>query len=104
MKKPVLLAVALFCIYSVDAQDLVVSKLRTETSRAIRKEADTSTWNWKRGGLMSFSLSQGSLSNWAAGGDNFSLAVNAYMNYFFFFKRGRHYWDNNLDMNLGFVQ
>jgi hypothetical protein len=104
MKKPVLLAVALFCIYSIDAQDLVVSKLRTETSRAIRKEADTSTWNWKRGGLMSFSLAQGSLSNWAAGGDNFSLAVNAYMNYFFFFKRGRHYWDNNLDMNLGFVQ
>ena len=95
---------ALFSIYSIDAQDLVVSKLRNETSRTIRKDADTSTWNWKRGGLMSFSLAQGSLSNWAAGGDNFSLAVSAYLNYFFFFKKGRHSWDNNLDMNLGFVQ
>ncbi|MBV9986294.1 MAG: DUF3078 domain-containing protein [Chitinophagaceae bacterium] len=104
MKRPVLLLAALFSIYSIDAQDLVVSKLRNETSRTIRKDADTSTWNWKRGGLMSFSLAQGSLSNWAAGGDNFSLAVSAYLNYFFFFKKGRHSWDNNLDMNLGFVQ
>ncbi len=104
MKKLVVLIPALFCIYLVAAQDIVVGRLRNETSRTIKKEADTSTWNWKRGGLMSFNLSQGSLSNWAAGGDNFSLAIGAYMNYFFFFKKGRHGWDNNLDVNLGFIQ
>jgi hypothetical protein len=104
MKHLVLLATAFLFVFNVEAQDLVVGKLRNETSRAIKKDADTTTWNWKRGGLMSFNLSQGSLSNWAAGGDNFTLAVNAYLNYFFFFKKDRHSWDNNLDMNLGFVQ
>ncbi len=104
MKKMVVLVTVLFGYLWVTGQDIVVGRLRNETSRTIKKEADTSTWNWKRGGLMSFSLAQGSLSNWAAGGDNFSLAVSAYANYFFFFKRARHYWDNNIDMNLGFVQ
>ena len=104
MKKMVVLVIALIGCLLVNGQDMVVRRLRNETSRTIKKEADTSTWNWKSGGLMSFSLAQGSLSNWAAGGDNFSLAVSAYANYFFFFKRGRHNWDNNIDMNLGFVQ
>jgi hypothetical protein len=49
-------------------------------------------------------LSQASLSNWAAGGDNFTLAVGGYFNYFFYHKKDRISWDNNLDVNLGFVQ
>ncbi|MEN9684321.1 MAG: hypothetical protein RLZZ28_107, partial [Bacteroidota bacterium] len=57
--------VYLFANQLVIAQDPVVNKLRTETSRTIKKEADTSRWNWKRGGLFSFNLAQGSLSNWA---------------------------------------
>lgn len=82
----------------------VMNKFRNETSRTIKKEADTSKWNWKRGGLISFNLAQGSLSNWAAGGDNFSLTVNGYFNYFFFYRKGRQNWDNNIDVNLGYVQ
>ncbi len=86
------------------AQDNVVLVLKSETNRTIKKENDTLEWNWKRGGLMSFNLAQGSLSNWASGGDNFSMTVNGYMNYFFFFRRDRHYWDNSVDINLGYVQ
>ena len=104
MKKMVVLITVLFCGYLVTAQEIMVGRLRNETSRIIKKEADTSTWNWKKGGLMSFNLAQGSLSNWAAGGDNFSLTVNAYFNYFIFFKKARHSWDNNIDLNLGYVQ
>jgi hypothetical protein len=104
MKKLCVLATALLCAHLVVAQDLVVSKLRSETSRTIKKEKDTSDWNWKKGGLLSFNVAQGSLSNWSAGGDNFSLAMNSYVNYFFFFRRARHYWDNNLDAYLGFIQ
>ena len=32
------------------AQDVVVSKLRSETSREIKKEEDSTIWNWKKGG------------------------------------------------------
>lgn len=99
-----MLFMALFCVHAGITQGILVNKLRNETSRTIKKEADTSRWNWKRGGLMSFNLAQGSLSNWASGGDNFSLTVNGYFNYFFFFRKDRHGWDNNIDINLGFVQ
>ena len=104
MRKIPLFICALLLVHTVMAQDIVVNKLRNETSRTIKKEADTSRWNWKTGGLMSFNLAQGSLSNWAAGGDNFSMTINAYFNYFFFYRKGRQSWDNNLDVNLGFVQ
>ncbi|MFZ9417825.1 MAG: DUF3078 domain-containing protein [Sediminibacterium sp.] len=78
--------------------------MRSETSRNIKKDSDTSNWNWKQGGMYNFNLSQSSLSNWAAGGDNFNMAINSFFNYYTFFKKDRHGWDNNLDVNLGFVQ
>ena len=86
------------------AQDVVISKLRTETSREIKKEEDSTLWNWKKGGVFNLNVAQGSLSNWAAGGDNFSMTLNAYFNYFVYYKKDRHSWDNNLDVNLGYVQ
>jgi hypothetical protein len=86
------------------AQDLVVAKLRSETSRNIKKEVDTTHWNWKTGGLYNFNLSQSSLSNWAAGGDNFNMALTSYFNYFAFYQKPRHNWDNNFDVNLGYIQ
>ena len=73
----------------LQAQD-IATRMRTETSRAIKKDNDTSTWNLKQGGQYNFNLSQSSLSNWAAGGDNFNLALNSYFNYYTFFKKGMH--------------
>jgi hypothetical protein len=89
---------------SLFAQDLTLVKLRNETSRSIKKDADTSNWNWKQGGMYNFNLSQSSLSNWAAGGDNFNMAINSFFNYYTLFKKDRHGWDNNFDVNLGFIQ
>jgi len=87
------------------AQDNVVNALKREQNRNFKKDNDTTTnWNLKRGGMMSFNLAQGSLTNWAAGGDNFSLTVNAYFNYFMYYKKNRHSWSNNLDVNLGYIQ
>ena len=104
MKKPLLLVTLIVCFLGLNAQDITINRFRNETGRSIKKDSDTSRWNWKRGGLFSFNLAQGSLSNWASGGDNFSLTVNGYFNYFFFFRKGRHSWDNNIDVNIGYVQ
>ena len=30
------------------SQDIVVNKLRSETSRTIKKDTDTSRWTWKK--------------------------------------------------------
>ncbi len=100
---------ALIFIFTVStgikAQDITVKKLQTEINRNVKKDiADTIPWVWKRGGLVNVNLSQGSLSNWAAGGDKFSMSINSYVNYFLFFKEGKHNWDNSADFNFGFVQ
>ncbi len=62
------------------AQDIPVKVVPTEIFRSVKKDPnDTLNWNWKRGGIINLNLAQGSLSNWAAGGDKFSLAVIKYI-------------------------
>lgn len=81
-----------------------LATLRKEADRDIKKEQDTSKWKLKKGGIFSLNLSQSSLSNWAAGGDNFSLAASTYFNYFIFKRKKNYNWDNNVDINLGYIQ
>ena len=110
MRKSLLTVLVFIVIQSVigvqklRAQNVAVAKLRSETSRVIKKENDTSYFNWKKGGMYNFNLSQSSLSNWAAGGDNFNMAISSYFNYYAYFQKPRQSWDNNLDLNLGFIQ
>lgn len=88
------------------AQDIPVKTLPTEIFKTVtRKATDTVTvWKWKRGGLVNINLAQGTLSNWAAGGDNFSLATTSYINYYVYNKGKKYNWDNNLDFNFGLLK
>lgn len=87
------------------AQDKNVTQLKADAARTIAKDAaDTTTRQWKKGGLLGLNLAQTSLSNWAAGGDNFSLSINSVVNLYAFYKKGKHNWDNTLDFNLGYIQ
>jgi hypothetical protein len=104
MKKWLVMVLVSLMVNMSFAQDLVVAKLRSETSRSIKKDTDSSYWNWKTGGLYNFNLSQSSLSNWAAGGDNFNMALTSYFNYFAYYQQPRQSWDNNIDVNLGYMQ
>lgn len=86
------------------AQDQTVKGLKTDSERSIKKDpADTAQKVWKKGGQYGLNIAQGSLSNWAAGGDDFSLSINSVLNLFAFYKKGKHSWDNTLDFNLGYV-
>jgi hypothetical protein len=99
-----LLATTLLFAGVANAQDETVKKLSTDATVSIKKEKDTVEQVWKRGGLYNLSLSQGSLSNWAAGGDEFSLAVTSILNLYSFYKKDKHSWDNTLDFNFGYVR
>ncbi len=88
----------------VAAQDATIRKLRTDAQRVIKKTADTTQKAWKKGGLYGINISQGSLSNWAAGGDNFSLSVNSALSLFAFYAKEKSSWDNTFDLNLGYVK
>lgn len=84
-------------------QDKTIKNLQKETLREIKKDNDTLTEYWKKGGIANLTVSQGSLNNWAAGGDEFSLSVNSNMSLFSFYKKIRHSWDNTLSFNFGYV-
>jgi hypothetical protein len=104
MKKWLFILTAFYSL-SLTAQDETVKKLRAETERSITKDPnDTIPKSWKIGGLYSLNLAQGSLSNWAAGGENFSLAVSSLLNVYAFYKKGKYSWDNTFDFNLGYVR
>lgn len=104
MKKIFLPAMFLVTSLITFAQDQTVKEMQDESQKEIPKDlSDTTNKTWKTGGILSLSIAQGSTSNWAAGGDKFSLSLNSYINAHAFYKKGKNSWDNNLDFNLGYL-
>jgi hypothetical protein len=96
------LAISVAYSLNVCAQDPTIKDLKKETERSIKKnEKDTIPERWKSGGAFTFNLNQGALSNWAAGGDKFTLSLNSYLNLYAFHKQGKNSWDNVLDLTYG---
>src|ERR1700748_3192663 len=95
MKKIVLLCLAFQSVYAF-AQDNTAKGLQSElTSKTIEKDPnDTAKKVWKTGGLFSLTGSEASLSNWAAGGDDYSLSLNTAISGFAYYQKGKHSWDN----------
>lgn len=70
-------------------------KAQTDTTAKVKR--------WSYGGNTGLSLTQTSLTNWAAGGEN-SLATNAYLSLFANYKKGKGAWDNTLDLAYGILK
>jgi len=91
--------------YSVYAQDKTIKNLQIESGTLSSKlPADTSKKRWKAGGLYRLSLGQGTLSNWAAGGDDFSLNISTALNLYAVHKHKNFKWENSLDLVFGFIK
>ncbi len=103
MKKIILTSLMAITVIGSYGQDETVRQLQHEATVNIKKENDTIPLTWKKGGIYNLNIAQGSLNNWAAGGDNFSLAVNSILNLFAFYKEGKKSWDNTLDLHFGYV-
>ncbi|HWJ25362.1 MAG TPA: DUF3078 domain-containing protein, partial [Flavisolibacter sp.] len=104
MKKTLLLCLFIAPLW-LFAQDQKIKDLQSESGKTIKKdESDTTVKTWKAGGLYGINVSQGSLNNWAAGGDNFSLSINSLLSLFAFYKKDKNSWDNTFDFNLGYVK
>lgn len=58
--------------------------------------------SWKKGGFISLNFTQVSLTAWAAGGQS-SISLNSVNNFFANYKKEKTTWDNNLDINFGFI-
>lgn len=89
------------CVHSQDAK---IRSLQSETLKKLGTVSkDTSSKRWKKGLLYNLTFSQASLSNWSAGGDNFSLAVGSVLNLYANYKKNKDSWDNSFDFNFGYV-
>jgi len=98
------LAILILSVNNLRAQDSTISILKKEAGRAIQKSVpDTLTKKWIKGGLFNLNVGQSSLKNWAAGGDEFSMAMNMYANAHAYYKNKKITWDNNLDINVGYI-
>ena len=102
--KKLLSLLLLFSTLLVTAQDKTVIGLKNSASRTIKKDGEVpDSLNWKKGGMVGINVAQGSLSNWAAGGDKFSMALNGNVNLYAFYKKNKHNWDNTLDLFLAYL-
>lgn len=105
MKKNILGLLAIMISLVGNAQDGTVIILKKEALKAIVKDANDTTIDiWKKGGMFSLNVNQGSLSNWSAGGDKFSLSLNAFLNTYAFYKKDKYSWDNNIDLAYGILK
>ena len=100
---PLLALVLIAEANNCQAQDQTVKNLQSQSSREIKKGKIDSSKTWNTGGQFDLNLAQGSQSNWAAGGDNFSFSINSYVGLYAFYKKERYSWDNTLDLNYGLV-
>ena len=86
--KVFLLPVALCLFITTAGQDEKIKDLQNQTSKNIKKDpADTIPKTWKKGGIYGLNVAQGSLNNWAAGGEDFSISVNSLLSLFAFYKK-----------------
>lgn len=73
----------------------------TEKEKELRKVTiDTTLLGWKHGGMINVTISQVSLTNWAAGGEN-SYSGNMLFNTFLKYNTPRFSFENTLDLGLG---
>lgn len=61
------------------------------------------TVRWKKGGVFGVNMNQGTLQNWAAGGDRFSLSLGTLANFYANYADKHNNWDNNVDMAFGYL-
>jgi hypothetical protein len=91
MKKLIFSGVILLYSSLSKSQDTTIVNLKNNASIVINKDVkDTCSFYWKKGGNGNINLNQGSMSNWSAGGDKFSFSINAYSNFFAFYKKEKN--------------
>lgn len=98
MKKLKISLALLFTIIATSSYGQV-----TEAEKTLKAQSADTTKGWRKGGVIGLNLSQTSLTNWAAGGQN-SFAYNGVFSVFANYKKGKTAWDNSLDLGYGMLK
>lgn len=107
MKRFVLffLLVLFFMGYSVRglAQDKALRDLKSKVLARKKLPKHDTAAAWTTGGNYVLNMGQGSISNWAAGGDDFSFSLNTYLSLYALYEKEKISWDNTLDLGYGIM-
>lgn len=95
MKRIVICIVLLAFYLGSIAQDPTLKEIQKESER---KSVKDTTSGWKKGGVISVNIGQGSSHNWAAGAEKFSFSTASYLSLFANKTEGNFYWNNALDL------
>lgn len=96
MKKTLLLISLVFLVLFGFSQT-------TEAETNLKTQSADTVDGWKYGGTTTLNLTQVSLTNWAAGGQN-SLSVNGLVSLFANYNKGKSSWGNYLDLGYGTIK
>ncbi len=107
--KPLLKPVLLLCCFLIGISLAKAQQWSQEREQLLEKkfklvQEDTAHVRWRRGALFNVNINQGTLSNWAAGGDKFSFSIASTFTGYIAYRQGRHTWDNVLDLAYGYVR
>ena len=80
-----------------------ISAQTTEAEESLKTQSKDSLDGWRSGGVVSLNLTQVSLTNWTAGGQN-SVSLNGILSVYANLKKGNSTWDNALDLGYGILQ
>ena len=72
----------------------------TEVENQLKTQKVDTLLGWKKGGVINISVSQTSLTNWAAGGQS-SVALNGLLSLYAHLKQDNSLWENYLDLGYG---
>lgn len=98
MKKAYTLITLIFLSAAAVAQ---VSNAKKVEDELTKNKTKVETEGWTTQGLLNIGLNQGTLQNWAAGGEQMSLAMNGVFNGLAVKKTGNKIWENTVDMFYG---
>ena len=107
--KRLLLIPALLCSVLLSAQDLTdVQKAAAEAAAAVTEAPETKPASvkpryWTNSLKTQINIGQTSLSSWAAGGDNLSVSMQAFIDVNANYKKNSLFWNNRLQLDYGFL-
>ncbi|MEA3495990.1 MAG: DUF3078 domain-containing protein [Bacteroidota bacterium] len=95
--KKIILTTAIICIAIVGFSQT------TEKEKKLKTMSKDTIDGWKYGGTIAINLTQVSLTNWAAGGQN-SISASELLSLFANYKKGKSTWENYLDLSYGSIK
>ncbi len=98
---PFLFGIFGLCSFAAQAQDQTIRALRAQSQTEKELPKRDSGKLLTTGGIFTLIVGQGSLKNWAAGGDVFSFSLNSYFGLWARYKKDKISWDNNANFNYG---